>query len=130
MSDEWVVLDASALLALLFNEAGADAVAARLVGATISAVNLSEVAAKLADQGMPEEGITATLREFDLDIRPFDASQARMAGALRTVTRSAGLSLGDRACLALAQSIGAVALTADRAWAELALEGLRVQLIR
>ena len=130
MSGDFVVLDASALLALLFNQAGADMVAARLASAVISAVNLSEVAAKLADQGMPEEGITATLREFDLDVRPFDASQARVAGALRTATRSCGLSLGDRACLALAQAVNAVVFTADRAWAGLNVNGVRVQLIR
>jgi len=79
---------------------------------------------------MPEEGITPTLRAFDLDMRPFDVSQARIAGALRAPTESFGLSLGDRACLALAQALQAVAFTADRAWAGLKLDRVRVQAIR
>lgn len=80
MTDDLVVLDASALLALLFNEAGADLVAARLATSVIGAVNLSEVAAKLADHGMPQAAIALTFGEFDLDVRPFDVDQARCVG--------------------------------------------------
>ena len=130
MTDDLVVLDASALLALLFNEAGADIVAARLATSVIGAVNLSEVAAKLADHGMPEAAIALTFGEFDLGVRPFDVDQARVAGALRGHTRALGLSLGDRACLALAHQLQAVAFTADRDWAKLGIDGVRVQLIR
>ncbi len=130
MTDNVVVLDASALLALLFNGAGADIVAARLTTSVIGAVNLSEVAATLADLGMPEAAITATFAEFDLDVRAFDAGQARVAGALRAATRAYGLSLGDRACLALAHQLQAVVFTADRAWAGLGLDGIRVTVIR
>ena len=130
MTDDVVVLDASALLALLFNEAGADIVAARLATSVIGAVNLSEVASKLADCGMPEAAISATFGEFDLDIRNFDAKQARLAGAMRGPTKAFGLSLGDRACLALAHQLQAVAFTADRDWAKLELDGVRVKLIR
>lgn len=130
MTDDLVVLDASALLALLFNEAGADIVAGRLATCVIGAVNLSEVAAKLADHGMPEAAIALTFGEFDLDVRPFDVDQARVAGAMRGPTRALGLSLGDRACLALAHQLQAVAFTADRDWAKLELDGIRVKLIR
>ena len=130
MTDDIVVLDASALLALLFDESGADMVAARLASSVISAVNLSEVAAKLVDRGMPDVAISATFGEFDLDVRAFDAEQARMAGAMRGPTKAFGLSLGDRACLALAHQLQAVAFTADRAWSGLGLDGVRVTVIR
>jgi ribonuclease VapC len=130
MTADLVVLDASALLALLFNEPGADIVAARLATSVIGAVNLSEVAAKLADHGMPAEAIALTFREFDLDVRAFDVDQARIAGALRGSTRALGLSLGDRACLALAASLNATAMTADRVWGQISADGVAVQLIR
>ena len=125
-----VVLDASAVLALLGDEPGAEAVLAALPRATISAVNLSEVVAKLAERGMPEEAIRAALDGLDLDPRPFDAAAAHAAGALRPATRAAGLGLGDRACLALAARLGAMALTADPGWAALDVPGLRVSLLR
>lgn len=130
MTDDIVVLDASALLVLLFNETGAEIVAARMASAVIGAVNLSEVVAKLADRGMPDAAISATFGEFDLDVRAFDAEQARMAGAMRGPTKAFGLSLGDRACLALAHQLQAVAFTADRAWSGLGLDGVRVTVIR
>ena len=125
-----VVLDASAVLALLGNEPGAEAVLEVLPRATMSAVNLSEVVAKLAERGMPEAAIRAALDGLDLDPRPFDAAAAVAAGLLRPATRAAGLGFGDRACLALAARLGGVALTADRAWAEVAVVGVRVSLVR
>ena len=125
-----VVLDASAVLALLGNEPGAEAVLAALPRATIGAVNLSEVVAKLAERGMPNEAIRAALDGLDLDPRPFDTEAAYAAGLLRPVTRAAGLGFGDRACLALAARLGGVALTADRAWAEVAVAGVRIDLVR
>ena len=128
--EDAVVLDASAVLALLGDETGAEAVLAALPRATISAVNLSEVVATLAERGMPEDAIRAALDGLDLDPRPFDAEAAYAAGALRPATRAAGLGLGDRACLALAARLGAVALTADRRWAALDVPGLRVSLLR
>lgn len=125
------VLDASALMALLYGEPGLERVAAAVAtGAAISTVNLSEVIAKLADRGAPEREIRYTIETIELDITEFDANDALAAGLLRPSTRTAGLSLGDRACLALAQQSGAPVLTADRAWAAIDLDGVEVQFIR
>jgi ribonuclease VapC len=123
------VLDASALLATLRDEPGGEAVEAWLQGASISAVNLSEVIAKFAEWDTPPEVISATLAELNLDVRPFDRSQAERAGHLRSATRRFGLSLGDRACLALAQELGFPAITTDKAWANLDI-GIEIELIR
>ena len=130
MSEAAVALDASALLALLQQEPGADVVAALLSRCLISAVNLSEVVAKLTDHGMPAEDIRAALDGLPLDVRPFDPEAAYAAGALRRVTRGDGLSFGDRACLALANQLGLEAVTADRAWSRLPEDTARVIVIR
>lgn len=114
-----VVLDASALMALLQDEPGADRVEAVLDEALISAVNYCEVVGKLQDYGVPSGDIAAILAAVPLDVIAFDAAQAIEAGALRPATRRSGLSLGDRACLALARIRGASALTADKAWLDL-----------
>jgi len=98
-------------------------------GAAISAVNFSEVVAKLREGGMLEEAIHESLDSLELDIVEFDTEFAYQAVLLRPLTKSAGLSLGDRACLALAQNLNLPALTADRAWDGLSL-GIRVQVIR
>lgn len=128
--NSWV-LDASALMALLYGEPGFGRVGAALVtGAAISTVNLSEVIAKLVDRGVPERGIRDNLDQLDVGIVEFNANDALAAGLLRSSTRSAGLSFGDRACLALASRVGAAVLTADRAWAELDLDGIEVELVR
>jgi PIN domain nuclease of toxin-antitoxin system len=118
---ERYVLDASALLCLIRNEPGADKVRAALADSSISAVNLSEVIAKMTDLGMSADLIDAVLGPLKLPTVPFDAAQARIAGLMRPKTRSLGLSLGDRACLALAEQSGVAAMTTDRAWS--ALEG-------
>ena len=124
------VLDASALLVLLKGEAGSERVIEALMdGAAISAVNFSEVVAKLREGGMLEEAIHESLDSLELDIVEFDTELAYQAGLLRPLTKSAGLSLGDRACLALAQNLNLPALTADRAWDGL-LSGIKVQVIR
>ena len=120
MSERYV-LDASAVLCLIRNEPGADTIKAALADSRISAVNLSEVIAKMADLGMDAALIDAVLDPLQLATIPFDAGQARAAGLMRAETRSLGLSLGDRACLALAKSSEATAMTTDRAWG--ALEG-------
>ena len=117
---EGYVLDASALLCLLKGEPGADRVIAALPRAWVSAVNLSEVYAKLADAGGSEPRIAQAIGSLHLRVDPFDNEQARMAGMLRPLTKALGLSLGDRACLALARQRNATALTTDRAWADLA----------
>lgn len=129
MNSAGCVLDASALLVVLNDEPGAQSVQAALDEARISAVNLSEVVAKLQDRGVPDAEIDEILIDLDLTVAPFDAEQAVRAGKLRTVTRGQGLSLGDRACLALAMSTGAAALTADQAWTKLNL-GVRVEQVR
>jgi len=123
-----VVLDASALLALLYDEPGAAAVQADIDHAVISSVNMSEVIAKLTESSTVEEG-RAIVASLGLPVIAFDEAQAHAAGALRPLTRAAGLSLGDRACLACAQGLGAPVLTTDRAWKNLAV-GLQIRVIR
>jgi len=124
-----VVLDASALLALLNAEPGAEVVADALPGAAISALNLSEVVAKLSEGGRPERAIRHALQPLGLDIVPFDEAQAYDAGLLRVATKGTGLSLGDRGCLSLAQRLSLPALTADRTWLELSI-GATINVIR
>ncbi len=130
VSNRPVVLDASALLALLHGERGADHVAAILPDAVLGAVNLSEVVAKLAERGMSANSIRTALQGLDLDVRAFDADLAYAAGELRRTTRARGLSLGDRACLALAAQLDAVALTTDRSWSGIEVQKASVQVIR
>ncbi|WP_324668090.1 type II toxin-antitoxin system VapC family toxin [Geochorda subterranea] len=116
------ILDASALLVMLHREPGSSMVEDALAeDAAIAAVNLSEVVAKLSDAGVPEPAIREALSAMPLTVVPFDEDLAYRAGLLRRLTRAAGLSLGDRACIALAQRTGAPVLTADRAWATLSL---------
>ncbi len=124
------VLDASALLVLLKGETGWNKVIAALKeGAAISAINFSEVIAKLNESGMPEEAIHEALDSLELDIVEFDTQNAYGAGLLRLATKRLGLSLGDRACLALAQQLNVPAITTDRAW-EGILPDTVVQVIR
>ncbi len=128
MSD-WV-LDASAVLALLRSEPGMNVVEQALIdGASISAVNLSEVASKLVDLGMDDASIRETISEIEFAVEPFGAGDAISAGLLRRLTAGAGLALGDRACLSLATRLNLPALTADRAWQGL-LPNVEVRTIR
>ena len=130
MSDtDPVVADASAILALLKEERFGDFDPRRLFGATISAVNLSEVLEKLHSGGLPEDEADEAVAELNLSIVNFDRPQARVAAYLRARTRRAGLSLGDRACLALGLRSGSPVVTADRAWASLNV-GVEVILTR
>jgi PIN domain nuclease of toxin-antitoxin system len=125
----WVV-DASALLALLQQEPGADQVAEAIAaGAVMSRVNVSEVVAKLSETRMTEPMIRRALELSGLEEVDFSSGLAYQAGLLRRSTRQAGLSLGDRACLVLAQELGLPVLTADRAWQQLQL-GIRVEVLR
>ncbi len=116
------VWDASALLALLGEEPGADELVPLLPSAAMSAVNLSEVAAKLLERGMPSDECRQVLGGLPLEIHAFDEDMAFAAAALRPSTRSLGLSFGDRACLALALGLRRPVLTADRAWRDLDLD--------
>jgi PIN domain nuclease of toxin-antitoxin system len=126
MSD--AVLDASAVLALLRAEPGADKVAAALPGALLSTVNLAEIVSKLCERGMSAAQARYAVEALGVEIIDFDTTQACLAGDLRKSTKSAGLSLGDRACLALSRHRNLPALTADSAWAR--LPDLEVTLIR
>lgn len=126
-----VVLDASAILALMFEEPGCDQVAAELPHSIVSTVNVSEVATRLLSLGTPDDTVEIAIASLQLTVQLFDMSQAMMAARLRSATRSAGLSLGDRACLALAKSQQVPALTAGRPWADVAdAAGVDVKLIR
>ena len=124
-----MVLDASALLALMNAEPGAEVVATALVDAVISAVNLSEVTAKLSDFGYAEHEAWTAAVDLVPTVVPFDTRLARSAARLRRPTRALGLSFGDRACLALAEQLGLPALTADQTWRRLSL-GIEVRLVR
>lgn len=129
MNDDQVVVDASAIIALLVGEPFERVDPESMTNAWISAVNLSEVLAKLYEIGLPTAEADAAVERLSLRVLAFDAAQASLAAQLRSVTRQAGLSLGDRACLALAQSLGCRAVTADRAWSNTNV-GVDVVLIR
>jgi len=124
-----MVVDASAVLALLHGEPGAHIVESVLPDAIISSVNLAEVIGKLNSVGMPEETIRAALGAFALTIISFDEELSYRAGLLYRPTSRYGLSLGDRACLALGLQRSLPVLTADRAWASLKLT-IDIQIIR
>ena len=129
------VLDASALLAHLRDEPGADVVAEAIAsGAVISTVNLAEVFSRVADRGGDPAKLAAELTQRGLldgaiSVEPFTAADAIDARRLRPLTRDAGLSLGDRACLALARRLDAPALTADTDWQGVA-HGVELRPIR
>jgi ribonuclease VapC len=129
VNEEEIVADASAILAALKNEPFVKFDPRRLIGANISAVNLCEVLSKLHDDGLNEEQADAAVSAMDLRVISFDASQARSAARLRALTRHAGLSLADRACLALGNGLGRAVITADRVWTSLDV-GIEIVLIR
>jgi ribonuclease VapC len=125
-----VVLDASAVLVLLNNEPGADKLTPELLSsASCSTVNLAEVQTKLVSEGgNPDEAWEDALSPIH-DAMPFTDEQAKIAGSLIAETRRFGLSLGDRACLALALVLKAPIYTADKTWRNLKL-GVRIHVIR
>ena len=125
-----IVLDASALLTVLYKEPGAERLTPQLLAAaTSSTVNLAEVQGKLVKRGMdPEDAWEATLSPIR-ESAPFTPEQAKTAGSLITQTSALGLSLGDRACLALAIALKAPVYTADRLWKNLKL-GIRIHVVR
>jgi ribonuclease VapC len=124
------VLDASAVLALLNNEPGADNLTPELLSeAASSTVNLAEVHSKLVSEGGdPEEAWEDTLSPIR-EVFPFTDEHAKLAGSLVAQTRALGLSLGDRACLALGLALKAPVYTADKSWKNLKL-GVRIHVIR
>ena len=124
-----VVLDSSALMAVLRGEAGADMVAASFPWSIVSTVNVAEVQTKLVSTGMEKKLAWWHIAELQCASVPFDENQARMAGSLVEVTRPYGLSLGDRACLALAMERKATVYTTDKVWKNLDL-GIVIEVIR
>jgi PIN domain nuclease of toxin-antitoxin system len=123
------VLDASAVLAHILNEPGSQRVGELAAEGLMSAVNMSEVVAKLLEQSLTLAQADEIVYRYGFEIVAFDEELARQAGALRVPTRKLGLSLGDCACLALAQREGLPAITADRQWAKLKL-GIEVKVVR
>ena len=123
------VLDASALLAIAFNEPGADIAISRMAACSVSAVNYSEASAKMIDKGFDPAEATGWLDALALDIVAFDRAAAARAAALRPIVGARRLSFADRACIALAADIEATAVTTDRAWADIGLP-CTVELIR
>jgi len=118
------------VLALLQEEPGADVVEAALDDAEMSCVNVSEVLQKAEQHGIDTEGLEIDLEALGVRFHAFDVGDARAVAELWHVTRSAGLSLGDRACLALARKLGGVAVTADARWAELERIDIPVEIVR
>lgn len=124
-----IVLDASALLAFLNGEVGADIVAENIVDSTMSVVNLSEVTAKLVEKGIRVAQAIELLSALPINLIPADHALAFRAGTMGAETRELGLSLGDRFCLALAESQNMPVLTADKNWSRVMLD-VQIVLIR
>ena len=125
-----VVLDASALLAVVFEEAGCEKVIPRLEGASISAVNYSEVLAKQIQRGAALTPVIEGLRALNLETIPWDTDLAERAADLSPLGWKHGLSFGDRACLATARHLKRTVLTAERAWHKLPKLGIDIHFIR
>ena len=124
-----IALDASTVLAVINREPGAEMVQNVWTDAAISAVNYSEVIAKLVETGLDDAEAIGILEALPITVHALDVAQAQRAGLLRRQTREHGLSLGDRACLALAMMLGLPAMTADHGWIDLDL-GIKIVVIR
>lgn len=124
-----IVFDASAVLALLNREAGWQKAEAALGDASISSVNVCEVLSRLIERSVPEKAAWEIFGALELESIPFGNGHAREAAHLRAATRKQGLSLGDRACLALARTLKRPVMTADRAWKDMDV-GVEIRLLR
>lgn len=124
------VFDASAVLAIIQNEPGSERALSLLESGDccISAVNLSEVGAKLFLRGMSVEEVGAACSGLPLEVVPVDEACAMLAAQLAPVGKPLGLSLGDRICLATTMIRNAVAVTAEKVWAS--LHDPKVEVIR
>ena len=126
-----MLLDASALLALLYEEPGQDLVHAAIVsGAAMSAANLSEVSARMLQDGWRLSEVSETIKSLRLHIVQVDWEVALLGSQYRIATKHLGLGLSDRLCLATARIRGLPVLTADRTWHKVQLKGVDVALIR
>lgn len=127
--DEAVVMDASAVLACIHGEPGADIVRDLAPGALISAVNFAEVISKLIERGTPANIAAQVAGAMSMEVVAVDAGLGLRMGTMHETTQRRGVSLGDRACLALAERAGLPVVTADRTWLSLNL-GLTIRMIR
>ncbi|MDD2742118.1 MAG: type II toxin-antitoxin system VapC family toxin [Rhodocyclaceae bacterium] len=125
------ILDTSALLAFLWEEPGEGRVAELLANGRcyLGTTNLAELVSKIIERGLPANEVPSIVNSLNVEIVPLTQAQAELSGILRHSTRHLGLSLGDRACLALTQSLGGVAITADRPWLALDI-GIHIECIR
>lgn len=124
------VLDASAILALLNAEPGTEMLTSEILSdSTCSTVNLAEVQSKLVSLGGAAEEAWDDALSPIRESAPFTEEHSEIAGNLVKQTRTLGLSLGDRACLALAIALGATVYTADKSWKKLKLD-VKIQVIR
>ncbi len=125
------VLDSSAILAWIGGEQGHEAIEPHLADAACSANIVAEVFAKLVDWGWSAPAIDRALIELSFNVHPVTEEDAVQIGLLRAPTRAAGLSLGDRSCLALAARLALPAITVDRGWAKVAdAVGVEVRVLR
>jgi len=125
------ILDASAILAALYEEPGVTRVHEALIaGAAMSTVNVAEVSAHLRAHDWTSGQVTDVFDDLSIEVLPFDRATALLSGAYRPRTDHLGLGLGDRACLATARRARLPVLTADRAWGRLKIRGVRIVLIR
>ncbi|MEN8237114.1 MAG: type II toxin-antitoxin system VapC family toxin [Pseudomonadota bacterium] len=123
------VLDASALLALVNRETAAEKVAEVLPQSMMSSVSVSECVAVLSMIGMPHDEIEDMLFDLVPHVEDFTVEQALEAAYLRKITKSKGLSLGDRACIALGKTSGKIVITADKIWDSIDC-GVKIKVIR
>jgi ribonuclease VapC len=123
------VIDASVLLTVMLGEPGADEASTFLADSVISTVNLAEVQGRVVRGGFSSEKAWAMATSLLADVKDFDSEQARLAGDLILKTKEFGLSLGDRACLALGMTLGVPVCTTDRAWKSLKV-GVKIHVIR
>jgi ribonuclease VapC len=122
-------LDSSAILAVFFQERGGEVVSPILHGALLSTVNLTEVHTRMIDRGAQPQQAWNWIEGFQCEVCSFTDEHARVAAELKSITRAFGLSLGDRACLALAIDRKATVYTTDRVWKNLNL-GIQIEVIR
>jgi ribonuclease VapC len=129
MSDK-IVLDASALLALIQNELGAAVIRPLLKRAVMSTINVAEVLTALQRVEVQPKDAIVSVGDIIHEITPFDIEQAQSTAELQPIVRHKGLSLGDRACIALGQKLQAPIYTADKIWGELQLDNTTIHIIR